>query len=529
MGNSNGCLADYWDAIERLDGLQGGFIWECWDHGLRQQLPDGTTRYAYGGDFGDEPNDANFCIDGVVWPDRTPKPALVRAQAPRVPGAAAARRRATSSAASIRLAERPALRRRVVAARPVRDRDRRRRRAARRAPPARRSRPAQRRRSRSPGSTPKPRRARRRTSPSSSRPRASCRGRRRASRSAGSRSRSRRGASGARPPTDRGRRTSRSTSTPTTGCSRGIRLDGHSLLTAEPELSLWRAPTDNDGLKLAPNQELKPLGRWRAVGPRPPHAHRRPGAHEVRHPTARVMSVRARYSGRDADAPIVQTNTTYLHGTRRQRHRHRGHPHPEAVRRPAAHRARVRAPGVTRAPRVARARSARVVSRPQARRRVRTLRVDGHRPVRAVRDAAGARRPQRHALVRAARRRRPRAAGRRRRRRSTSPPATSPPPISRSRPTTSSCSRGPRVFVHVDVAHRGLGTLSCGPDTLPEYRIGPGRYRFTWILRPFADPMPSDLTVQTRSTRRRGARCGGACRRRRAAVRPTNSNVRGIL
>ena len=60
----------------RLDGLQGGFIWEFWDHGLRQKLPDGTTRYAYGGDFGDEPNDVNFCIDGVVWPDRTPKPAL---------------------------------------------------------------------------------------------------------------------------------------------------------------------------------------------------------------------------------------------------------------------------------------------------------------------------------------------------------------------------------------------------------------------------------------------------------------------
>ena len=76
MGNSNGCLAEYWDAIERLDGLQGGFIWEFWDHGLRQTLPDGTTRYAYGGDFGDEPNDVNFCIDGVVWPDRTPKPAL---------------------------------------------------------------------------------------------------------------------------------------------------------------------------------------------------------------------------------------------------------------------------------------------------------------------------------------------------------------------------------------------------------------------------------------------------------------------
>jgi beta-galactosidase len=77
MGNSNGTLAEYWDAIESTPGLQGGFIWEWWDHGLVQHLPDGTTRWAYGGDFGDEPNDANFCCDGLVWPDRTPKPGLL--------------------------------------------------------------------------------------------------------------------------------------------------------------------------------------------------------------------------------------------------------------------------------------------------------------------------------------------------------------------------------------------------------------------------------------------------------------------
>ncbi|HEV7810666.1 MAG TPA: glycoside hydrolase family 2 TIM barrel-domain containing protein, partial [Candidatus Limnocylindrales bacterium] len=76
MGNSNGTLADYWDAIESTPGLQGGFIWEWWDHGLVQTLPDGTTRWAYGGDFGDTPNDGNFVLDGLVWPDRRPKPAL---------------------------------------------------------------------------------------------------------------------------------------------------------------------------------------------------------------------------------------------------------------------------------------------------------------------------------------------------------------------------------------------------------------------------------------------------------------------
>jgi beta-galactosidase len=76
MGNSNGTLADYWDAIETTPGLQGGFIWEFWDHGLVQQLPDGRTHGAYGGDFGDTPNDGNFCLDGLVWPDRRPKPAM---------------------------------------------------------------------------------------------------------------------------------------------------------------------------------------------------------------------------------------------------------------------------------------------------------------------------------------------------------------------------------------------------------------------------------------------------------------------
>ncbi|MDQ1521717.1 MAG: beta-galactosidase [Actinomycetota bacterium] len=77
MGNSNGCLAEYWDAIEQYDGLQGGFVWEWWDHGLLQDVDGGShKRFAYGGDFGDLPNDANFCIDGLVWPDREPKPAL---------------------------------------------------------------------------------------------------------------------------------------------------------------------------------------------------------------------------------------------------------------------------------------------------------------------------------------------------------------------------------------------------------------------------------------------------------------------
>jgi beta-galactosidase len=76
MGNSNGSLSDYFAAFERYPGLQGGFIWEWIDHGIRQITHDGRPYWAYGGDFGDIPNDANFCTDGIVWPDRIPHPAL---------------------------------------------------------------------------------------------------------------------------------------------------------------------------------------------------------------------------------------------------------------------------------------------------------------------------------------------------------------------------------------------------------------------------------------------------------------------
>ncbi|NDA58203.1 MAG: glycoside hydrolase family 2, partial [Actinobacteria bacterium] len=61
MGNSNGTLAEYWQVIHSLPALQGGFIWEMWDHGLDQRLEDGTIRSAYGGDFGEAKHDGNFC------------------------------------------------------------------------------------------------------------------------------------------------------------------------------------------------------------------------------------------------------------------------------------------------------------------------------------------------------------------------------------------------------------------------------------------------------------------------------------
>ena len=76
MGNSNGSLGDYFDAFDRHPGLQGGFIWEWVDHGIKRRDPQGRDYWAYGGDFGDEPNDRNFVCDGLVWPDRTPHTGL---------------------------------------------------------------------------------------------------------------------------------------------------------------------------------------------------------------------------------------------------------------------------------------------------------------------------------------------------------------------------------------------------------------------------------------------------------------------
>lgn len=90
MGNSNGSLSDYWRAIRAGRGLQGGFIWDWVDQGI---LVDGEGKpvgnrgveaasslkpasWRYGGDFGDMPTDYDFCLNGLVLPDRTLKPAM---------------------------------------------------------------------------------------------------------------------------------------------------------------------------------------------------------------------------------------------------------------------------------------------------------------------------------------------------------------------------------------------------------------------------------------------------------------------
>ncbi len=73
MGNSCGAFADYWRAIRSHEGLQGGFIWDWVEQGV---LRGDKGDWGYGGDFGDFPNDVNFCCNGMVNPDRTPKPQM---------------------------------------------------------------------------------------------------------------------------------------------------------------------------------------------------------------------------------------------------------------------------------------------------------------------------------------------------------------------------------------------------------------------------------------------------------------------
>ncbi len=77
MGNGPGDLKDYWDLFYRYPQLAGGFVWEWTDHGIRTKNGEGKEHFAYGGDFGDQPNDGNFCIDGLVYPDRKPHTGLL--------------------------------------------------------------------------------------------------------------------------------------------------------------------------------------------------------------------------------------------------------------------------------------------------------------------------------------------------------------------------------------------------------------------------------------------------------------------
>lgn len=76
MGNGPGNLKDYQDLVYAHDKLQGGFVWEWFDHGIESFTESGEKYYRYGGDFGDDPSNKDFCIDGLIMPDRTPSSGL---------------------------------------------------------------------------------------------------------------------------------------------------------------------------------------------------------------------------------------------------------------------------------------------------------------------------------------------------------------------------------------------------------------------------------------------------------------------
>jgi len=80
LGNGTGNLKEYWDVIEKNDRFIGGFIWEWIEQCLEKKNADGSISYAYGGDFGDMPNDGIWCQDGLLFPNRQPKPALQEAR-----------------------------------------------------------------------------------------------------------------------------------------------------------------------------------------------------------------------------------------------------------------------------------------------------------------------------------------------------------------------------------------------------------------------------------------------------------------
>ncbi len=78
MGNGPGDLKEYRDIMYRNPNFAGQFVWEWYNHGLYGgETPDGRAKYCYGGDFGETLHDGNFCVDGLLQPDRTPTPGLL--------------------------------------------------------------------------------------------------------------------------------------------------------------------------------------------------------------------------------------------------------------------------------------------------------------------------------------------------------------------------------------------------------------------------------------------------------------------
>jgi beta-galactosidase len=467
MGNSNGCLAEYWDAIESTPGLQGGFVWEFWDHGLRQTVADGTIRYAYGGDFGDEPNDVNFCIDGMVWPDRSPKPAMWE-------------HRALAAPVTV---ERAGTRLRVTNRQDFRDLSWLRARVELAVDGAVRAGAALTLPELGPGESAlvawpvkRPRSAVDEESIASVvltvgreqpwAPRGSEIARVQVLLPPG------RERPGAQP-----ERTGDAPAALVAACT----PDG-----VTP--AFWRAPTDNDGLKLAELQELKPLGRWRAAGLDALVATTSGSPSRLRRELRGadpdvVITQRERWTRLDGGAVVVTEDVRIPDGV-------------DDVPRVGL---RWDLPGeldhVTwygRGP---------VESYPDRRRgaylgRFTQTVAEQYVPY-VMPQEHGGHADTRWGVVHAAD--------------GWGLLVTAAEPfqwnVSMFTPEQLTAATHAEdlepsggTTMHLDARHRGLGTLSCGPDTLPEYRIGPGRYRFTWAATP-VHVGREDLAVVARALR----------------------------
>lgn len=508
MGNSNGCLGEYWDAIESHDGLQGGFVWEWWDHGLVQHLPDGRERYAYGGDFGDDPNDVNFCIDGVVWPDRTPKPALQEHRHLALPVAIEARDLRTGKVAITNRQDFADLSWLDCRFELAVDGDVRLR-----------------------GAVPLPDLAPGRTGTlnlplrmpdlapgeeclltlffATARalpwaPKGLEMGWRQLPVRRGPRPRPVRVPDEVSVEREEARATvttehTRAVFDHATGTLTSLRLGDHELLHSGPVLALWRAPTDNDGLKLAPDQDWKPLGRWRHAGlDALTRIVERIRVQQRRNGTV-VIDARHRLVGHDPDAPVLEQQTwTFLPSGEIRVDEDLRIPSTiddlprvgTSLTLPAGH---DRLLWYGRGPHESypdRARGA-------ALGRWHGSVADQYVPYVMPQEHGG------HADTRWAVLAAPSGPG-------LLLALDEPFQLNASHLTPEDLTAAthaedlvPRaeVHVHVDHRHRGLGTLSCGPDTLPDYRIPGGRYRWTWSMRPL-DARLEDPAVLARQVAR---------------------------
>jgi beta-galactosidase len=489
MGNSNGSLSDYWQAFRATRGLEGGFVWDWVDQGIDWSDEQGRPGWGYGGDFGDEPNDKNFCINGLVWPDREPHPALLELKKVQQPvhvkpsNLAHGRVRVrneyeTTNLSSLRGRFQVEVDGRIVQKGRLPQLDIQAGRSATLQLPLRR-------RTLDPGQE-----AWLSVHFESSRDTSwAPRGHevawdqlrlpwptRRASKP-GKRSK-RTAASLEREPGRIRIRAARVEAVidEVRGGLEALQLDGRDVLESGPQLCAWRAPTDNDGIKQSGGQELKPMGRWRSQGlddlaietedvrvrqPRDGSAEvlirqRTPGGLEHRAAVRVTSDGELRWSHTfhvpEALADLPRLGLVLVLPARFEnlvwwgRGPHESYPDRKVGARFGRFESTVSAQYV-----------------PYIVPQEHGLHVDTRWLELRDRNGAGLRFASDRPFAFSA-------------------SHFSSDDLYRASHAASLVPR-PEMFLHLDAAHRGLGTGSCGPDTLPRYRIAAGSHRLTLSLQ----------------------------------------------